>query len=248
VTATSGWRLGLAGLIVACGGPAAAQIPDKFTNLQVLPKDIARGDLVETMRGFATALGVRCEHCHVGEGGPSLPNMDFASDQKEAKRIARFMMQMARAINDDHLARLAGERHLRVRCMTCHRGVTEPATIDAIVSEELEKKGVESAVARYRELRQRYYGRSSYDFGEPPLNALGEALLRDKRNREALAILELNAEFHPGAAWTRHLIGEAHLASGEREKAKASFTKALDINPELGPARKRLEQLKTPAP
>jgi len=247
-TSTSGRRLGLAALILACGGPVAAQIPDKFTNLQLMPKDIARGELIETMRGFATALGVRCQHCHVGEAGPTLANMDFASDEKDAKRTARFMMQMAQAINQDHLTRLAGERHVRVRCVTCHRGVTEPVTIDALVKKEIDKDGAEAAVARYRELRERYYGRAAYDFGESPLNGLGEALLRDKKSREAVAVLELNAEFHPGAAWTRHLIGEAYLASGDREKAKASFTKALDLNPDTVPARKRLEELKAATP
>lgn len=41
------------------------QPPDP-TNLQVLPKDIPKAQLVQTMRGFAMGLGVRCEHCHVG--------------------------------------------------------------------------------------------------------------------------------------------------------------------------------------
>jgi hypothetical protein len=32
--------------------PAAAQFPEKFTNLQVLPKDITRAQLQSTMRGL----------------------------------------------------------------------------------------------------------------------------------------------------------------------------------------------------
>src|SRR5688500_13932467 len=44
----------------------ADQIPTEFKNLQVLPKDISRADLVQTMRQVATDLGVRCTHCHVG--------------------------------------------------------------------------------------------------------------------------------------------------------------------------------------
>ena len=74
--------------------PASAQIPQTFTNLQVLPKDIPRAQLVSTMRGFAGALGVRCTHCHVGPD--DLQGMDFATDEKESKKIARTMLRMVR--------------------------------------------------------------------------------------------------------------------------------------------------------
>jgi hypothetical protein len=42
-------------------------IPEKFTNLQVLPKDISRSDLVAMMKGFSGQTGTRCSHCHLGE-------------------------------------------------------------------------------------------------------------------------------------------------------------------------------------
>ena len=64
-----------------------AQIPQTFTNLQVLPKDIPRAQLVATMRGFAGALGGRCTHCHVGPD--NLQGMDFAIDEKGTKKVAR---------------------------------------------------------------------------------------------------------------------------------------------------------------
>ena len=61
---------GAAFLFLAFGASVAlAQIPDKFTNLKVLPKDIAKRDLVETMRSFSMALGVTCQHCHVEKDG-----------------------------------------------------------------------------------------------------------------------------------------------------------------------------------
>jgi len=60
--------IGLAALgALLTASPARAEIPDEFTNLEVLPEDITRGELVSIMRGFAGALGVRCNHCHVGE-------------------------------------------------------------------------------------------------------------------------------------------------------------------------------------
>jgi tetratricopeptide (TPR) repeat protein len=228
---------------LAAGGAAEAQIPDRFTNLQLLPADSSRGALVQVMRGFASALGVRCEHCHVGEGGPMLKNMDFASDDKEPKRVARLMMRMVQAVNDEHLAKLGRTNRVTVECATCHRGVARPEAIQDIVARVMAESGIEAALARYRELREQYQGRGSFNFDQGPLNALAEKLLAQGKPTEALALLELNAEFHPRAAWPRHLMGEAHLASGEREKARAAFEKALELDPGNPLTKKRLEEL-----
>ncbi len=35
------------------GAAAQSQLPDRFTNLKVLPKDISKAELQSTMRGFA---------------------------------------------------------------------------------------------------------------------------------------------------------------------------------------------------
>ena len=59
-------------VVLTVAGPATAQIPDEFTNLKVLPEDIGKRDLVNIMRGFAGAIGKRCNYCHVGEN-PSDP-------------------------------------------------------------------------------------------------------------------------------------------------------------------------------
>ena len=52
-------------LFLAAVPLASAQIPDHFTNLQVLPKDMSKADLQSTMRKFAFALNVRCPYCHM---------------------------------------------------------------------------------------------------------------------------------------------------------------------------------------
>lgn len=73
---------------------AKAQFPDKFKNLKVLPKDISKAELQSTMRGFAFALNVRCDHCHVEKPGGGKVAMDFAADDKEAKKTARLTIEM----------------------------------------------------------------------------------------------------------------------------------------------------------
>jgi len=113
----------------AAAPPQAPQIPDP-TNLKVFPKDVAKRDLINAMRSYTRALGVRCEFCHVGEGN-DLSKFDFASDEKRQKKNARVMMTMTSDIN----ARLAGIPEPRpadataVTCYTCHRGQQKPVTM-----------------------------------------------------------------------------------------------------------------------
>jgi hypothetical protein len=242
-------------LLLAPFAPPAArtQIPDRFTNLKVLPREIAKPDLVRTMRGFASALGVRCEHCHAYRAGvdpasAQFTDLDFPSDAREAKGKARAMIQMVRAINDDWLAKLPGGATIEVRCVTCHHGVAEPEPIDEKLERTLVLDGVEAAAEEYRELRAEYHGSGAYDFDQGPLNALGERLLEKGEAASAKALLALNAEFHPDAPWTRYLLAEALLAIGDEEGAKAAFARSLELDPENPRARKRLEELSAPAP
>jgi polyisoprenoid-binding protein YceI len=236
---------------------AAAQVPERFTNLQVLPKDTPRSELSRTMRGWATALGVRCTHCHQGGNPDTLEGVDFASDEKWEKRTARAMLRMVHAMQADYLQRLesrplvAGTKPgtaVALQCMTCHRGLPRPETLDAALERVLRADGVEAAVRTYQELRAQYLGRGSYDFSERPVNTLAERLLDDKRGRDARRLLEVSAQFNPDAAWQQHLLGEARLAEGDRSGAVQAFERALSLNPHNDLTRKRVEELRPAAP
>lgn len=105
-------------------------------NLMVLPSTMTRQEVVRVMRGFTSGLGVRCQHCHVGEGN-DLSKFDFASDAKPQKETARAMLLMVMDINTKHLAGVGepaaaaapGEAPApKVTCYTCHRGTTKPLT------------------------------------------------------------------------------------------------------------------------
>jgi hypothetical protein len=250
----SAWGRGVVGTVmvaglVAAAAPARAQIPQSFTNLRVLPKDTPRRELISAMRTLASALSVRCEHCHVGAEAPDFKGTDFASDAKPAKRTARLMMLMVRAINDDHLARVTraeGAAAVRVECVTCHRGLTTPRTLLAEVETALDKGGAAAAVARYRELRASSYGSGGYDFGQGTLNQLGEGLVRKGRAADALALLAVNLEFFPEAPWPHYLAGEAHRALGQADKARAAYEKAAALDPQNPMPRQRLKQMAEP--
>lgn len=124
----------ICGLIVSATFVTHAQrnpIPEKFTNLQVLPKDISRPDLVAIMRGFSMQTGSRCSHCHLGEEGQDLSEYDFASDARPLKATARKMILMLRAINGPLLEGVgtpAASGSPKVTCFTCHQGVKKPLT------------------------------------------------------------------------------------------------------------------------
>src|SRR5690348_18495655 len=98
-------------LSAVVGMPAAAQFPpDHPKNLKVLPMDIPVRALLDTMRGFTGALGVRCNFCHVGKEGEPLTTYDFAADDKPEKAKARVMMRMVKSIDGEYLTQLPSDR------------------------------------------------------------------------------------------------------------------------------------------
>ena len=117
--------------------PSPAPVASEFKNVQVLPPTMTRPELIATMRTFTRGLGVRCNHCHVVTETTPEEKLDFPSDAKEEKRVARVMIQMANQINGAWMERVeaaeghapsasTGQPEQRVWCWTCHRGKVEP--------------------------------------------------------------------------------------------------------------------------
>ncbi|MBB6498459.1 c-type cytochrome [Pedobacter cryoconitis] len=104
------------------------QAEKKASNLKVLPKDISHEDLDKIMDGYKAALGVKCNFCHApSKDDPK--HMDFASDAKPEKEIARNMMRMTNRINKKFFhVKNANEVKavLAVNCVTCHNGKAHP--------------------------------------------------------------------------------------------------------------------------
>jgi hypothetical protein len=142
IGATVGAQQGQAQEPARQGGGRGPQGPPR--NLKVLPKDWTSQQVQGFMRNFTAGLGVQCTFCHV---------QDRASDEKPEKEIARKMIQMTAAINDQFLKGLPETSHgtmpaatptaspapaappppnapnmSRVNCFTCHRGTTHPLT------------------------------------------------------------------------------------------------------------------------
>lgn len=223
--------------------PALGQIPDTFQNLQVFPKDIKKPQLIEAMKRFSSATGLRCEGCHVGKGGPALEAMEWASDAKEEKKTARVMLKMTKAINDEYISKLGRAKEVRVSCATCHHGVPKPGLLDEIVVRTAREKGIDAAIASYRELRTKHYGSGAYDFSEKTLNVAAQELLGEGKGKEAAALLDVSVEYGAKEARTYALLSDARLAAGDKPGALAAIKKAVELDPSAEWAKKKLEKL-----
>jgi tetratricopeptide (TPR) repeat protein len=228
-------------VLVLAATSVQAQIPDKFTNLKVLPKDTPKPELVKTMRQFAGDLGVRCSHCHESKNPEDLSTFNFASDTKPEKEIARDMMRMAHEINEtlDKALNEKHPEHLKVSCFTCHHGNHKPETL------ALKKDGPDAAVTRYRDLRKEYYGAAAYDFSEWSLVSIAEELGKEPDQvKNAQALLNLNLEFYPESAPTYARIAETYLAAGDTTSAMTNFDKAIKLAPDDPWIKRRVDTVK----
>lgn len=184
-------------------------------NLKVLPKDTPHEEIDRLMSGYSRALGVRCNHCHVGEPG-KMRQEDFPLDDKPEKEKTRQMIQMTRDLNEKYLPKL-GSRDtppIRIECVTCHRGVTEPRLLQDILRAEYDRGGIDSTLVRYQTLRDRYYGRASYDFGDAPLADLANQVRTVGNPSAATRLLEYNVEMNPksNSAKRQHASGAIAMA------------------------------------
>jgi tetratricopeptide (TPR) repeat protein len=234
--------IGASAAVAQSAQPAQPPQPPSMTNLQVYPKDTPRPEIIATMQGFAQALGVQCGYCHVGQA----PQFDFASDTKPTKIAARKMILLAREVNakiPEAVGKAAAEA-TRVRCATCHRGVAIPKLLPDILTETAAKSGTAAAIQQYRDLRKQYYGGQSYDFSETGLVALAQQLNGANKPDEAIAFLQLNAEFYPNSAPTYGVMAQAYARKDDKDNAIKNLEKAIQLDPTNQNARRLLEQLK----
>lgn len=101
----------------------------EWKNLKVLPQNISEDSLHFVMKTFNTSLGVNCAYCHAAKADDP-KKLDFASDAKQSKLVARGMLEMTNDINSKYFLPHAPEpkpkQTVAVYCITCHRGNTNP--------------------------------------------------------------------------------------------------------------------------
>ena len=242
--------------LVGCAGAVVAQAqapghwpPDSLINTKVFPRSTPVIQVVGAMRNITGALGVRCQFCHVGEEGMPLERFDFAKDEKRTKLVARQMMLMVQEINR-RLDTLPEHDHtgpsLEVTCATCHRGVSRPMPLATLMEATATSAGADSATRLYRALRERYFGRDAYDFGESSLNIAAFRLGRASRFDDAFALLRLNEELFPGSSGMYVVRGNIFLMRNDTAGAVAAFREAVRRDSTNQEAKGRLRAIGRP--
>ena len=125
---------GLFGVIALCVAatlpqqPQQQREPPKLVNLKVFPKNVPYRVLDQQMDVWADALGVRCNFCH--ERNATTGKMDFPSDAKPEKEMARHMYTMMSKINKKYFNAKKDSLGMMevtgINCNTCHHGVSHP--------------------------------------------------------------------------------------------------------------------------
>lgn len=114
--------LGSATMVQKTGGGG------QYTNLKVLPGNISSKELLGIMTDdLDDGLGVSCGFCHAAATGGH--GLDYASDAKPEKQIARAMMRMTITLNKKYFKirrPLLGAPALTITCTTCHNGQPFP--------------------------------------------------------------------------------------------------------------------------
>jgi hypothetical protein len=227
--------------------PAACQRaggPPAMTNLQILPKDSSREQVLTTMAAFTAALGVQCNYCHVQEGRGG--RNDMAADEKPTKKAARAMMLLAREINT-RLPEAVGksaDATTRVGCATCHRGVPIPKQMVDIMTEAAASGGSAAGIAKFKEMRDKFYPGQSYDFGETTMLTMAQRANSAGKVDDALAYLQVNAEYFPKSVRTYSAVAQMKNAKGDKAGAIAALEKVVELDPNNAQAKAQLENLK----
>ena len=229
----------VAGALIA---PAPARAEEELKNIKVFPKDITKRQLEGVMHQWTRALGVKCTYCHEMTIPGDFRSIDFASDAIDKKETARRMFTMVKDLNAGPLPKAVGEDDAHVSCVTCHRGLPNPATLDQVMLHEVKKDGIGAAVQKYRELREQYYGSGSYDFGPESLDPAIQTLAGDPDGLDAAkGLVDLDVEMFPDNADIRVMLAQVLMMKGDQAGAEAAVDEALKLDPENRHA-KRLKQ------
>ena len=106
----------------------APQRDDGPKNLKVLPKTLTDRQVHQVMHEWSASLGVRCDFCHAPNADGK--GLDFASDAKPEKNMAREMYKMMDKINEKYFEAKKDSLGMMMKsginCYTCHRGDSHP--------------------------------------------------------------------------------------------------------------------------
>ncbi len=117
-------------------------------------------------------------------------------------------------------------------------------SIAETLSATIASGGIDEAAKQYHDLKTAEP--AIYNFDENELNNLGYGLIRAKKFKEAIRVLQLNVEAYPQSSNVYDSLGEAYMDDGNKPLAIANYRKSLELNPKNRGAVLWLQKLNTP--
>ena len=124
---------------------------------------------------------------------------------------------------------------------TIERTYSSRLPISEVMNATIAAKGIDAAVAQYRELKATAPG--SYNFAEGELNDLGYRYIRTKNYKVAIQVLALNVEAYPQSSNTWDSLGEAYADDGNKALALANYRKSVELNPKSASGKRAIAEL-----
>ena len=118
-------------------------------------------------------------------------------------------------------------------------------SIGQALSATIASQGIDAAVRQYDQLKAA--PPAAYNFDQRELNVLGFELLRARRFKEAVRVLELNVEAYPRSSNAYDSLGEAYMAGGDKAQAIANYKIALTLDPANRSSAQALQELGVPS-
>ena len=117
-------------------------------------------------------------------------------------------------------------------------------SIAETLSATIASSGIDQAAKQYHDLKAS--APATYNFDEGELNTLGYQLIRTKKFKEAIRILQLNVEAYPQSTNVYDSLAEAYMDDGDKPQAIANYQQSLRLNPKNRNAVLMLRKLNAP--
>ena len=115
--------------------------------------------------------------------------------------------------------------------------------IEDVVLQTLHDEGLDQSVAKFRELRERYYGGYTFDFSERVLMRIAEDLGAQNELDAAMVFVNLNLEYFPQSSRTYVLRAQVSTEQGDIDAARSDYETALEMEPDSGWIKEQLDNL-----
>jgi len=113
-----------------------------------------------------------------------------------------------------------------------------------ILKKTLNEEGIEKAVIKFKEMRDKKKIINEYEIVEDEINDLGYSLLYSGKKSEAIEIFILNVEAFPNSWNAYDSLAEAYMINGNKKMAIENYEKSIQLNPTNEAGKKNLEKLK----